>query len=106
MNPDTKRFEQLMAAAASAAENMEASKRGALDSMAKMRTMIAKLGGNPDVPMALLRPDGSPVPKHWSIFTVGEQVVIKNYTFKVAYIGETAILFEPVGPILLNKYAP
>jgi len=46
---------------------------------------------------ALLRPDGTPVPKHWSIFTVGEEVVIKDYTFKVAYVGETSILFEPVG---------
>ena len=45
----------------------------------------------------LLRPDGSPVPKHWSKFAVGEDVVIKDYTFRVAYIGETSILFEPVG---------
>ena len=52
----------------------------------------------------LCRPDGSPVPKHWPIFQVGESVVIKNYTFKVAYIGETAILFEPVGlPILSDN---
>jgi hypothetical protein len=46
----------------------------------------------------LLRPDGTPVPKHWSVFRVGENVVIKEYTFKVAYIGESNILFEPVGP--------
>lgn len=47
----------------------------------------------------LLRPDGTPVPKHWSTFQVGENVVIKDYTFKVAYIGESNILFEPVGPV-------
>jgi hypothetical protein len=45
----------------------------------------------------LLRPNGEPVPQHWTQFQVGECVVIKNYTFKVAYIGETVILFEPVG---------
>lgn len=45
----------------------------------------------------LLRPNGEPVPQHWTQFQIGECVVIKNYTFRVAYIGETAILFEPVG---------
>jgi hypothetical protein len=45
----------------------------------------------------LLRPKGEPVPQHWTQFQIGECVVIKNYTFQVAYIGETAILFEPVG---------
>jgi hypothetical protein len=49
-------------------------------------------------PVGLLRADGTPVPKHWSVFKVGEHVVIKDYTFEVKYIGETAILFEPVGP--------
>ena len=47
----------------------------------------------------LLRSDGSPVPEHWSTFEVGEQVVIKNYTFEVKYIGETSILFEPIGVV-------
>jgi hypothetical protein len=51
----------------------------------------------------LLRPDGSAVPAHWAVFTVGEHVVIKDYTFKVAYIGETAILFEPVGPVIIGQ---
>jgi len=46
----------------------------------------------------LVRPDGSPVPKTWTTFTVGELVVIKDYTFSVAYIGETNVLFEPVSP--------
>ena len=45
----------------------------------------------------LLRPNGEPVPQHWTQFQIGQLVVIQNYTFKVAYIGETAILFEPVG---------
>ena len=44
----------------------------------------------------LVRPDGSDVPKHWPVFEVGETVTIKNYTFRVAHIGEQHILFEPV----------
>lgn len=51
----------------------------------------------------LVRPDGSKVPKHWSTFRVGELVTIKDYTFKVAYIGEANILFEPVGPVDLQR---
>lgn len=53
----------------------------------------------------LLRSDGSVVPKHWSIFQMGERVVIKDYTFKVAYIGESVILFEPVGEEVLHEHS-
>ena len=41
------------------------------------------------LPTSLVRADGSPIPKHWSVFSVGEQVAVKNYTFKVAHIGES-----------------
>jgi len=82
MNPDTNRFEPLTDA-------LEAEEKECLESIGE------RLG--------LFRPDGSPVPKHWSVFQVGEQVVIKDYTFEVKYIGETAILFEPVGPVVLNE---
>ena len=51
----------------------------------------------------LLRPDGSEVPKHWAVFSIGELVVIKDYTFKVAYINDGAILFEPVGPQIVGE---
>lgn len=47
----------------------------------------------------LVRADGSPVPDHWSIFTEGEKIVIKNYTFKVVHIGETYLVLEPVGVV-------
>jgi hypothetical protein len=53
----------------------------------------------------LLRPNGEPVPISWTQFRIGEHVVIKNYTFKVAYIGETSILFEPVGVVDLSDGA-
>ena len=46
----------------------------------------------------LVLPNGSPVPKAWTTFTMGELVEIKGYTFRVAYIGETSVLFEPVKP--------
>lgn len=64
---------------------------------------------NPDtnkflkVQQMLVRPNGTPVPSHWSIFMVGENYVINGYTFKCKYIGETSILFEPVGPVVLEK---
>ena len=54
----------------------------------------------------LFRPDGKEVPKHWSIFQVNEKYVINNYTFECKYIGETAILFEPLGPVVLNEEKP
>ena len=78
MNPDTNKFEML------SKEKEEKEER------------MKKLFG-------LLRPNGEPVPKHWVTFKFGEKVVIKDYTFKVAYIGETAILFEPVGPTVIGN---
>ncbi len=50
------------------------------------------------VPVDLLRPDGSVVPKHWTVLKHGELVDIKGYTFRIQYIGETSILLEPVKP--------
>jgi len=44
----------------------------------------------------LLRPNGEPVPSHWAVFVVGETVVVKDQTFKVAYINEGAMLLEPI----------
>lgn len=48
----------------------------------------------------LIRPDGSLVPKHWSVFKIGDDYVIENYTFRCVYIGESNILFEPVSPVI------
>lgn len=55
------------------------------------------------IQQSLLWPNGEPVPDHWTQFQIGEYVVIKNYTFQVAYIGETAILFEPVGIVEVTE---
>jgi len=56
---------------------------------------LAKLGG---FYSHLVKVDGTPVPKTWTTFTIGELVEIKGSTFRVAYIGETSLLFEPVKP--------
>lgn len=81
MNPDTDKFEKSM--------NLS----GAIN-----------LSEAIDIWPVLFRPDGSLVPKHCSMFQIGETVVIKNYTFKVAYVGENAILFEPVSESVIGDY--
>lgn len=83
MNPDTNKFEKLFGTEKESAETFAAE-------------MEKRFAG-------LLRPDGSPVPEHWSVFTVGEVVTLKNYTFKIAYIGESALLLEPHGPVLVGQ---
>jgi len=92
MNPDTNRFEELR-------------EREQLPLMEKRISVPSDLLAldRKLARLSLLRPDGSPVPEHWSIFQIGENVVIKDYTFKVSYIGETAILFEPVGPAVIEE---
>lgn len=69
----------------------------------KFEKLAEKLEWEKDLEKRLVRPNGEPVPKHWSVFAVSETVVIKNYTFRVAYIGESNILFEPVGQILVGE---
>lgn len=48
----------------------------------------------------LLHPDGTPVPEHWGVYTVGELVEVKNHTFRIAYIGKSVLVLEPVGPVI------
>jgi len=81
MNPDTNRFERLSPAEVVAKATMKTIENYA----------------------CLLRPNGEPVPSHWTQFCLDELVEIKGYTFRVKYIGETSILFEPVGPIVVKK---
>lgn len=89
MNPDTNRFEQLR----EATDGESVTHRQNREALERM------LQG---AKSTLVRPNGEPVPAHWSTFTVGERVVIKDYTFKVVYIGETNIMFEPVGPVVVG----
>ena len=49
----------------------------------------------------LLRPNGEPVPSHWTIFSTGETVVLKDHTFKIVYMNEQTMILEPV-PLELN----
>ena len=89
MNPITNKFEQLIAVPA--AEPSEA--------------LLKALEGKvlDEASTRLLRPDGSPVPPHWSTYQVGEIVFLKGYEFRVAYIGESTLLLEPFGPCLVGK---
>ncbi len=89
MNPDTNKFEKL-----DLPENLQK----------KMQEMEAVIGAS--IPHSkLLRPDGSPVPDTWSIFTEGEKVVVKDYTFEVVRIGEGYLVLEQVGPLLAQNDA-
>ena len=76
MNPETNKFEKLIEET---------------DQVKEIQSQIDRLSGE------LYRPNGEKVPKHWSLFQVGENYIINNYTFQCKYIGETSILFEPVG---------
>lgn len=83
MNPETNKFEILTEGKPTIDQLEKAIKAGDLSVL-------------PSTGLVLLRPDGSLVPKSWTVFKIGELVVIKDYTFRVAYIGESNILFEPV----------
>jgi len=95
MDPNSNRFVPL-SIAVEGGEDEHAALRRKLD-QAREALGMPDLLNVPFPADALVLPDGKPVPKHWSVFTVGEDVVIKGYTFRVAYVGETSILFEPVG---------
>lgn len=87
MNPETNQFEELT----DSSPDMTAEQEAQL--MKSFRVQF------PD-PGNLARPNGEPVPPHWLVYTVGENVVVrgsKEYAFKVAHIGEKHMLLEPVG---------
>lgn len=46
---------------------------------------------------SLVNIDGEPIPAHWPLFQIGEQIVIKNYTFRIGYINKNTIVLEPIG---------
>jgi len=89
MNPDTNRFEPLY-------EPTEQQKE-------LLKKLTTQCKNKEFHVQKLLRPDGSLVPEHWSIFKIGEEIVIKNYTFKIGYIGESTLLLEPVGIVEIGK---
>jgi len=91
MNPDTNRLEMLKLASDSGSEAEE-----------KLLDLINQQKKG-EFHYDLVRPNGKPVPKHWSIFRIGEQVVVKDYTFKVAYVNESGLLLEPVGPVIIGE---
>ena len=93
MDPESNRFKPLTEA------SPKDVKKALQREVHNLQGGMTKMAGTPD-PEALselVLPDGKSIPSHWAVFTVGEDVVIKGYTFRVAYIGDTSILFEPVG---------
>lgn len=46
----------------------------------------------------IVKPDGKPFPHHKSILKEGDWIPIKGQSFRVAYVGETSVLLEPMGP--------
>ena len=42
--------------------------------------------------------NGSPIPKHWTVLKEGELIVVKDYTFRVAYMNDAGVLLEPASP--------
>ena len=110
MNPDTNKLEKLTCQVCLGRESgcehcqpiaQDKSLRRIDESLRRIKDFVDKntKGANWE---PLLRPDGTPVPDHWCIFSVDEHVVIKGYTFVIRYIGETSILLEPVGPVLVT----
>jgi hypothetical protein len=85
MNPDTNKLEALTTTTPEMAKQLEA-----LEEQAKA------------FQSELVRPNGEPVPKHWAVFKQGEDVVVKDYTFKVAHMNESCIVLEPVGPYVVG----
>lgn len=59
-------------------------------------------------PNHLIKPNGTPISHHLTNFRVDEQVVIKDYTYRVACVGDGYLVVEPVGPVILgqNKSEP
>lgn len=83
MNPDTNKFEELLT---------EKEKKIRDETNKQLENVYYQLKNKPQ----LVRPNGEPVPSHWSIFHVGEKVVIKNYVFEIAYIDESTLLLKPI----------
>ena len=93
MNPDTNKFEVLKEIVSEKDPNHQQALNEVFERYFQSNQGQAKL----------LRADGPEVPKHWAVFQIGELVVIKDYTFKVAYINDGAILFEPVGQKVIEE---
>ena len=92
MNPETNEMEPLSPASQEAflALKQQAERFGQFENAARL------------MPGQLLRPNGEPVPEHWSTYKVGEEVEVKGYRWSVAHIGERHLLLEPVGPVLVG----
>ena len=98
MNPDTNRFEPLTTKDEEKTYNKDQEIQRYKKQMEKLQHKMVS-----EIPLTeLVRPDGSAVPQNWSIFTVGEHLVLKDYTYRVVYLNEVSITLEPVGPVVVG----
>lgn len=85
MNPDTNKFEPLQEETA-------------------LGKVMRKLQREQRDQTILVRPDGTPVSEHWSVYQADELSVSQNYTFKVGYLGGgKCMVLEPVGPVVVGE---
>ena len=96
MNPDTNLFEELRRSIADEEPKRPDPEDDKPDAT-RLQQLEQALREHVQGGSRLVRPDGSPVPKEWSVFTAGEEVVCKEYTFRIAHIGEGYMVLEPVG---------
>ena len=90
MNPETNKFEAL---------SEEQSVRQQDTYMQKQLEQLKQVIASD----SLLRPDGTPVPEHWTVLKVDEVIRIKTHNFKVVYINEGTLVLEPAGPVLIGE---
>lgn len=103
MNPETNRFEPLTEITDKEAHEYSEQLKASFTQELHREMAKSALARKLEKKTRLLRPDGTPVPEHWKVYSVGELVEVKGYTFKVAYIGESTLLLEPVAPVVLTS---
>jgi hypothetical protein len=104
MNPDKNKLEPIFDQGELAAERLETQK----DELRRQIEAMSTRAFDADEILEkgqLVRADGSPVPAHWATFRTDELVVLKGYTFRVGHIGESHLLLEPVGPVIVGDEA-
>jgi len=94
VNPNTGQFEPLRDLTAT---DLKQDKLRELDFF---RGLMGQMGTDA---AGLVRPDGTPVPPHWPIFNENEIVQVKGWNFKVGHIGESTLVLESHGPMIVGE---
>ena len=83
MNPDTNKFEPVFDRNDERVKNLEDRFRELND--------------------ALVRENDELVPKNWPVFSIGEELGVKGYRFRVKEIHPDCMVLESVGPVKKNQ---